>query len=298
MSLLRVLRREPLVHFLLGAVALFVLHAFWQGFDGGSNERRIVVDRPALLRYLQYRAQTFEPDTFEARLDALTVTERQQLIDEYVREEALYREALALGLEREDNVLRLRLVQKMAFLLEPPPAAEPSEAELQAYYAAHSREYEAAPSWTFTHVFLDAATRGDAGARQTALTLLKQLNAARAQFNDAPLHGDRFAYLQNYVERTPDFIEAHFGADFQAALATLPAGDARWQGPLRSSLGWHLVLVTAYGAGGMPAFSDVRAQVLDAHQRERAMAARQQAERELVGRYQVVIGGFERGQQP
>jgi hypothetical protein len=296
MSLLRVLRREPLVHFLLGALALFALHALWQGAGGGS-ERRIVVDRPALLRYLQYRAQTFEPATFEARMDALTATERQQLIDDYVREEAMYREALALGLEREDNVLRLRLVQKMAFLLEPPPAAEPSESELQVYYAAHSREYEAAPSWTFTHVFLDAA-RGDAGARQAALGVLKQLNATRAQFTDAPRYGDRFAYLQNYVERTPDFIEAHFGAEFQAALATLPAGDARWQGPLRSSLGWHLVLVTTHQPGGVPELAGVRANVLDAFQRERAAVARQQAERELVGRYRVVIGDLTSAQRP
>lgn len=290
----RSLRREPLVHFLLGAVALFALHALWQGFGGADDGRRIVVDRPALLRYMQYRAQTFEPATFEARLSAMTAAERQRLVDEYVREEAMYREALALGLEREDNVLRLRLVQKMGFLLDASPAAEPSAAELEAYYAAHRQEYEAAPSWTFTHVFLDAATRGEAGARQAAAALLKKLNAGGAQFNDAPRYSDRFAYLQNYVERTPDFVEAHFGAGFRAALAALPVDSARWQGPLQSTLGWHLVLVTAHQPGGVPELSAVHADVADAFQRERAAAARQQAERELVGRYRVVVGELSR----
>lgn len=295
--LLRRLLREPLVHFLLAAALLFALNALWQGAGAGDDGRRIVVDRATLLRYIQFRAQTFEPATFDAYLDAMPDAERQRMIGEYVREEALYREALALGLQRDDNVMRLRLVQKMSFLLERPPPEVPAEAELQAYYSAHRQEYAVAPSWTFAHVFVDAGTRGAQSAEQAALRMLKQLNVEGARFNDAPRHGDRFPYLMNYVERTPDFIEAHFGAEFLAALETLPAGT-RWQGPLHSTHGWHLLLVAAHQPGRVPELAEVHAEVVDEFRRGRAAEALQQSEQELIGRYRVVIGDLRREKQP
>ena len=283
---LRQVLREPLVYFLLAAAGLYALNAYWQG-DGDA--RRIVVDRPALLRFLQYRAQTFEPATFEERFDALSVADRQKLIDEYVREEALYREATALGLQRDDDVMRQRLVQKMGFLLESPPATTPTEAQLQEYFTVHQQEYAAAPSITFAHVFVDGA-QGDERAHQTALALLKRLNSSGAQFNDAPRYSDRFPYFLNYVERTPDFIESNFGSHFRQELEALSPDAGRWQGPLQSEHGWHLVLVTAHKAGGVPGPADVRAQVLDDYQREQAESAKRRAEKELLARYRVVIG--------
>jgi peptidyl-prolyl cis-trans isomerase C len=296
MSLLRRLIREPLVHFVLAAALLYALHAFWQGGTGGDS-RQIVVDRATLLRFMQYRAQAFDPATFDAQLEALSTADRQRLIDEYVREEALYREALTLGLQRDDNVMRLRLVQKMSFLLESPVPEIPAETELQAYFAAHRQEYAVVPSWTFAHVFVEQETRGEQRARQEAQRMLQQLNRQGARFNDAPRYGDRFPYLLNYVERTPDFIEAHFGAQFRAALEALPV-SAQWQGPLHSTLGWHLLLVTAHQPGRDPGLAEVRAQVVDDFRRARAAETQQQSERELVGRYRVVIGDLGRKAPP
>lgn len=295
--LLRRMLREPLVQFVLAAAVLYALNALWQGSAAGSGQQ-IVVDRAALLRYMQYRTQAFEPATFEAQLDALTAEERQRLIDEYVREEAMHREAQALGLDQDDNVLRLRLVQKMGFLLEQAPTAMPTEAELSAYFDAHRQEYAVGPSWTFAHVFLDAQVRGEAQGELAARNLLKRLNSSGAQFNDAPRHVDRFPYLLNYVERTPDFIESHFGAEFRAALEALPAERTRWQGPLRSTLGWHLLLVTAHQPGRTPDLPEVRAQVLDDYQRAQSAEALKKAEQELVARYRVVVGDLGRAAQP
>lgn len=288
-SLLRRLAREPLVHFLLAAAVLYAVYAFWHG--GRDDRNRIIVDRGALLRYMQYRAQAFDPATFDAQLDALSAADRQRLIDEYVREEALYRDALALGLDRDDNVMRLRLVQKMSYLLEKPPPEAPAEPDLQAYFAAHRQEYAVEPSWTFAHVFVDASAHGLQRAEQDARRMLQQLNAAGAQFNDAPRYSDRFPYLLNYVERTPEFIEAHFGAQFRGALEGLSAG-ARWQGPVRSTLGWHLLLITMHQPARAPELAEVRTQVIDDYRRAWAAEDLKKSEHDLVRRYEVIIGNL------
>lgn len=242
-----------------------------------------MVDRAALLQYLQYQAQAFEPDTFAARLDAMSPAERQQLVDDYVREEALYREALALGLAEGDYVMRRRLVQKMEFLLGSGPDIEPDDAMLRQYLADHAAVYAVAPSWTFTHVFVDPALHAD--AERTAGSLLARLRREKAGFNDAPAHSDRFPFLQNYVERTADYITEQFGASFTAALAGLPQGT--WQGPLRSEHGWHLVLVTGHAPARQPAFEEIRERVRDDLRRDRARGLQEQAIRALVDDYQV-----------
>src|SRR5262245_30100130 len=196
MNALRRLLREPLVHFLVAGALLYGLYA-WRGGEDGSPHR-IVVDRAALLQYLQYQSRAFDPASFGRQLDAMTPAQRQQLIDDYVREEVLYREARALGLEQGDYVMRQRLVQKMSFLLEDRSDAEPTDAGLQQYLQANGRLYAVEPSLTFTQVFIDPAQRGDAAAAARAASLLRELNARHAQFNDAPRYSDRVPFLQNY----------------------------------------------------------------------------------------------------
>jgi hypothetical protein len=280
--------REPLVHFLLAGGALYLLFAVWGARHHETDAaRQIVVDRPTLLRFMQYRAKAFEPETFAARFDALAPAQRRQLIDDYVREEALYREAQALGLARGDDVMRQRLVQKMEFLLEAPAAAGPTEAVLRAWFDAHRDQYVIPPSWTFTHVFLDPAVRGQAPAAREASRLLVALNRERVGFNEAPQYGDRFAYLQNYVERTADYIESHFGPEFLATLKTLPVAAHGWTGPVRSSHGLHLLLITAHSDARVPALDELRAQVSDDFRREQAAAARDRATRALIDSYAV-----------
>jgi parvulin-like peptidyl-prolyl isomerase len=287
MSVLRRLLREPLVHFLAAGALVYVAWGLWgQRPDDG---RRIVVDRAALLEYLQYQAKAFEPGTFAQQLDAMSEAERRQLIDSYVQEEVLYREAKALGLERGDYVMRLRLVQKMGFLLESTVDEAPTDAELQQYLDANAGLYAVAPSFTFTHVFLDAAERGDAGARAEAARILARLNATRAGFNDAPRYTDRFAFLQNYVERTPDYIASQFGDAFMAALAQMPVGTGEWLGPLQSDTGWHLVLLTGSTPGRLPRVEEIRERLVDDLKRERAAELQQQAIRALIDQYRVEL---------
>lgn len=289
MSVLRRILREPLLHFLIAGGAIYWLYAWWGG--GASDQHRIVVDRGALLQYMQFQAQAFEPKTFAAELDAMNPVQRKRLVDDYVREEVLYREARALGLERGDYVMRQRLVQKMGFLLEEHVEVQPADSGLQQYLDAHPAQYRVAPSWTFTHVFLDRTQRGDAPAQHEAQRLLGVLNRTHAQFNDAPRYTDRYPFLQNYVERTQEYIGSHFGAGFAAALMQLPVDAGRWQGPLRSEEGWHLVLLTAHTAERLPALSEIRAQVADDWRRDRAVALQEQSVKALIDSYRVELRG-------
>jgi PPIC-type PPIASE domain len=281
------LLREPLLQFLLAGAAIYIAWAHWGHTQEGT--RRIVVDRGVLLRYMQYQAQAFEPGSFARRFDAMGEVQRRSLIADYVREESLYREARALGLERGDYVMRQRLVQKINFLLEAPDAGEPSEADLQQYLAGHAALYRVAPSWTFTHVFVDPAAHPAESAEDRARQLLARLNRSQAGFNDAPRYSDRYPFLQNYVERTGDYIESHFGKSFAAALLTLPVDSRRWQGPLHSDQGWHLVLVTAHAPRRDPALAEVRAQVRDDFRRDAAAGRQEKAIQDVVSRYSVEI---------
>jgi hypothetical protein len=256
--------REPLVHFIVAGAILFgASYAFRDAATAPADDTTIVVDRRALMTFLQYRANAFEPETFSAALDAMSDAELQELIDAYVDEEALYREAKALGLEDSDYVIRQRMVQKMTFLMG--DIADPGGAiddEVLATYFAENREAYAVQPWaTFTHVFFDASKRGDEGARADAETVLRELNESGALFNDAPSYGDRFPFLLNYVERTFEYIASHFGYEFVAEIAELEPSAERWQGPFRSAYGQHLIMLTRRAERSYPELDEVRGDV-------------------------------------
>jgi len=279
MDALRRLLREPLFHFLAAGALLYGLFA-WRGGEDESP-RRIIVDRAALLQYA--------PASLGQQFDSLTPAQRDVLIDDYLREEVLYREAKVLGLDQGDSVMRQRLVQKMKFLLEGSSDAQPTDAGLLQYLQANRKLYEAEPTWTFTQVFVDPAERGETAAAQRARSLLRKLNAAGAQFNDSPRYSDRFPYLQNYVERTPAYIAGQFGEQFMRSMQKLKVETGTWQGPLRSDLGWHLVMITAFSPGHMPQLQEIRAQLLDDYRREQAVITREEATSALMKNYQVEL---------
>lgn len=285
------LLREPLVHFALGGAVLFA--AFWlvRGPEPSrAGEDTIVVDRRTLLTYMQYRANAFDDAAFSAALDAMSERDLAQLIDEYVEEEALYREAKTLGLDGSDYVIRQRMIQKIKVLLgdAAAPDTKVADAALDEFFAAHKQEYAIAPAVTFTHVFFDADRRGAERARQDAERAVQQLNASRAQFNDAPAFGDRFPFLTNYVDRTYDYVASQFGDEFAKSLASLEPGE-RWQGPLRSAYGLHAVLLTRRSELRYPALEEVRDRVEADYLREREAAELEKLTKSVRERYRVEV---------
>jgi hypothetical protein len=272
------LLKEPLLHFLLIGVALFLVFDITAEGEETMSDRVIVVDRDALLMFVQFRTRAFDPKLAGERLDKMTEGELDLLIDDYVREEALYREALSLGLDKNDYVIKRRMIQSVEFITDGFVSAqtEVSEADARSYYEANRDDYYVEPSVTFTHVYFGAERHGRARADELAAQKLAELNAGRVSFTEAPQHGERFPYLLNYVERVPGFIESHFGTEFREAVFALPPDEQTWAGPFRSQYGSHLILLVNKTEGSHAAFEDI--QDLVRQDAERAATEEKQAE--------------------
>jgi hypothetical protein len=214
-----------------------------------------------------------------------TPAELKGLIDDFVKEEMYVREALALGLDQDDTVIRRRLRLKMEFMTDAEAGATPpTDAELQAWLDAHPDDFRKPPEVAFEQVFLNPQTRGaaaaaDAGALLAALRGPAGLDAAKA--------GDP-TLLPFALPLSPSAqVAGTFGADFARAIETLPDGE--WSGPVASGYGLHLVRITQRKAGTMPTLAEARAAV----EREWMNARRQDVERrrleDLLKKYEVVI---------
>lgn len=292
---MRALLRQPLLHFLAAGALIFLAYS-WLGPDNGTvtNEREIRVDRDALLNFMQYRAQAFDRDLFAQRFDALDDDQRQALIQQYVLEETLYREAVSLGLDDGDYDIRQRLVQKMSFLVEDVAAGEaeqiePGDDELRLYYEQHAEDYRVDPDYTFAHVFFDKDKHGEPEAHALAEALLPKLQDGNVSADATADYGDRFRYLRKYEARNRTQVINNFGQDFVDELDRLPVDHPAWSGPFASRLGWHLVLLSARTDSRLPALAEIRDKVLYDYRYEKMSAAVQDAEDELVKKYDVVV---------
>lgn len=287
----RRLLKDPLLHFLLAGACLFAGYQWIAPGAGHLGAKTIVVDRDALLTFMQYRSKVFEPQMAVQQLDGMAQDERAQMVHDFVREEALYREARALGMTDNDYIVRRRAVQAMEFMAQGTAArtAAAQATSLEAYFADQRQDYYQAPSLTFTHVFVSADKRGRAAARSEAQSLLARLNQANVPFSEALGYGDRFLYERNYVERTPEVVTGHFGKAFTEAMAGLKPSSRQWQGPIASEHGEHLVLLTERKAARPLELAEVRPQVEQDYQRWRQQQNQERAIQDIVGQYRVEI---------
>lgn len=288
--------REPLVHFLAIGLGLFVLYGFVAPDAEDLGGKTIVVDRDALLTFVQFRSKAFNPEVAATRLDALSESELKLLIDDYVREEALHREALALGMDANDYVIKQRLIQSIQFITNGfvTAAVNVSDDDVVAYYEANKDDYYINPYVTFTHVFFSGDRHGAAQAREFAAAKLIQLNNARVPFSESTRHGDRFMYNVNYVERTEDFIGSHFGRSMAEAIFELRPDDETWQGPFESAYGYHLVMLTKRTEGTYPPLAEISESVRDDALRIAINEKNELAVQAIVGTYDVRMN-FETG---
>jgi parvulin-like peptidyl-prolyl isomerase len=284
---LAALLRDPLAHFLAAGLALFAVTSALKPPQSGETE--IVVDRAALLAHIQYRSKAFEPGAAEALLDALSADAREKLIADYVREEALDREAIALGLDAGDYVIRQRRVQKAEFLAEAAAqTGDPSAEDVAAYYAGNSVRYASLPAATFTHVFVSSKERSQEEARIAALVLRDRLRKENAGFEDATGYGDRFLFHKNYVDRTDDYVRSQLGPVVTAAVFGPEAALGEWIGPYASDHGEHLIFVTARSPARLAPLAEIEELVradLTEERRQQAIDASIDA---IVKRYRVV----------
>jgi peptidyl-prolyl cis-trans isomerase C len=224
--------REPFLHFIaLGAL----LFAFNEYLQARANFSRITVTRDEVAGIISNYQLQYGITPVGKQLDSL--------IDQFVREEVFYHEALRLGLDRNDEIIRRRLVQKYQFLQQDLAIAhEPSEAELRSYFQTHEAAYRVPAKLTFTQVYFSPDTRGDDGARDAARRLRAQLAATGA--TRAAAEGDAFPGPTDYAALTQQDVARVFGSgNLSDEIFRLPVGA--WSPPLRSGLGWHLIYVDA-----------------------------------------------------
>lgn len=277
-TLIRNLLREPLLHFLLLGGALFALFAQVGGDSGNETVHRIVIKQADVerLRTLWQRRWMRPP----------TPNELEGLIEGHIREEILYREALALGLERDDTIVRRRMAQKMEFLFAdlavPSP---PNDEELERFLDEHPDRFTVPARLSFTQIYVNPDRRGP-GAVADAEQLLLALRD-RGDDIDPAAFGDP-TLIEPYHERaSPREIARLFGARFADAVTPLATG--RWHGPIESGYGMHLVYVRAHEPERLPPLDEVRERVRTELMSERQREANEAFYEELRKRYEVVV---------
>ena len=281
--------RSPLAIFTVAGFGLFVIARLFAPPAEEASGRAIVVEREALLAYVQRRSGEADATKLVEVWDGLDAEARQVWVDRFVREEALVREARRLELDRDDDLIRRRLVQQMEFLVAAEIDSSIDEAALQAAYPEYAAAHRIPAIETFAHVFVrdaEALTRGPEGpAHARARALRDALVEEGVGFEGAGRYGDRFLYHRAYVDRTLDEVRAHFGAAMAASLETLSADPARWQGPIASQHGWHAVLLRDCTPGRAPTLEEVRTALAEDILRTRREASVDRGVADIVAGY-------------
>ncbi len=270
------LLKEPLLHFLLLGAALFALNG-WRARAKPAEpaEARIEVTAAVIERLRAASERQFgkAPDAEDLR----------GLVMAHIREEVFCREALALGLDRDDTIVRRRLAQKMEFLMgDITGASEPADAVVREFFEKNAARYAKSGRITFRHVYFSKEKRGASAEAAVAEALAALTRGA----NDETM-GDPFLHGFEFAQREQDDVVAAFGSDFAKELVAQPTGE--WRGPVASSYGLHLVRVDGRTEPRAVKFEEVRETVLRDFHDERRRAANREVFDKLRERYQVTV---------
>jgi hypothetical protein len=268
------LYKEPLLHFLIIGALIFVIFSSVNKDEITVSDNKIVVTAAEIGRL---------SDNWSKRWNRPpTETELQGLVESYIREEVYYREALALGLDQNDTILRRRLMQKMEFLSN--DLAElntPDESALSKFFFDHQDKYELPARVTFTHIYFSLDKRG-AKAVEDAKSVLSRLNELRA-----PERGDSFMLQYDFVQETPFEVERLFGKVFAEQLFQLEINT--WQGPIESGYGIHLVRINEKIDARMPELASVIEKVRTDWMFEQRQKMNKEIYERFKERYEIVV---------
>ena len=271
---MRKLLKDPLVHFLAIGVALFVVSA-WRGQSVSAGREEIVVtaDQVAQARAAAAVLQGREP----------TQAEMEALVEPMVRDEVMYREALTLGLDENDDEVRRRLIEKMNYLTQDLADPEPSsEQALRDFYAANPDTFTIPALVSFDQVFFSPGARGDSLETDAAA------GVAALRSGRAPAEvGDRTPLRDSYDDAPREQVAVLFGDDLANALFSAAPGE--WTGPFRSDFGLHAVRLRSRSEPRLPPYDEIAARVAEEYGAQRRRQANEEAYEELRARYDVVI---------
>lgn len=270
---------EPLVHFIVIGTALFVLYGLWGQQDAQEQERAITITAGEI---------GWMTDAWQKRWNRPpTKQEREGLIKQYLRETVLYREAVAMGLDRDDVVIRRRMAQKLEFLTQDLISPEPpAQEDLQLYFEEHMDRYQQPDLITTTHVFFDPDMRGDK-TLQYAETIKDKLNKLQQPPQDAQAFGDSFMLQSYYPERSEAELAKLFGSGFAQPVFELAPQE--WHGPVLSGYGTHLVYIHDRREMDPPTLTEVEEQVMQDWENDEREKLNEQFINSLMARYDVTI---------
>jgi parvulin-like peptidyl-prolyl isomerase len=271
---------EPLVHFLLFGALLFAAAPYLapaRGTAAPPKEIRLTLDELAQLAVVFQAQWRREP----------TPEEFSRLVESRIQSEVLYREALAAGLDKDDEIVKRRMAQKMQFLAEDVAAAkEPTTDELKAWFGKNSAKFALPSRISFRHVYFSPDRRG-AHARADAEKALAKLAGQPEDSKLAATLADRFMFQDYYRDRAPEYLGKEFGPQFALAVEKLRPGS--WQGPVESGFGWHLVFVDTVIPGRVPAFEEIEPDVKTAWLGEQKAIAWDKAYKAMRAKYTVLL---------
>lgn len=270
-QVVRGILREPLLHFVLIGLAIFLLYPQSPQRQVTSSDAQVIdITQPVVDRLAAQFSSAWNRPPTEAEMAGL--------IEDHVREEVLYREALALGLDDGDAVIRQRLRLKMEFVGEAAAAMlVPDEGDLAAWYAANAADFTPGATIGFRQVMLADPAEAEA------------VLAALATGADPETLG-RGTMLPGVMERaTAQAVDGAFGPGFFDTVAAQTVGD--WAGPVASSYGWHLVQFAGIAVPDAPPLDSIRDAVVAAWRQEQADALRDSQYAALRARYDVILPG-------
>lgn len=266
---IKTILREPLAHFLIAGAVVFGLNAM-RDIPPDPAGRTIVIDEAQVRRLTDTFMQSWQRPPTPAEVDGL--------IRDYIREEIYYREALRLGLDSDDQVIRRRLRNKMEFLARSEiEAATPGDATLQAWLDRNPAKYAGGAKFDFEQLYVGG--NDASAARRRALSIQRELGAGA----DPSTLGDPLSVPRHMEGASGTEIARTFGDGFAAALSSLPQG--RWVGPVQSGYGAHVVRVTHVALPARPRLDDVR-QAVENDWREAT------AEKREAQSYQALLDGY------
>ena len=270
---IRAVMREPLLHFLLAGAGLFLLFGYAVGPDKADNDE-IVVSSGQIEHLTTIFVKTWQR--------APTDQELRGLIDSFILEEVLYREATAIGLDQDDTIIRRRLKQKMEFLVDDFSAADPSDVDLQKFLDDDPERFRTDARISFEHVYLVDAESNSIDAMLAALQ-----NGETLDPNMSVASG---LLPRRFDDASANTISGQFGENFKNLVFALDVGD--WTGPVESPFGTHLIKISEIVEGRVPMLDEIR----DVVQREwlvdRRDVAQQAVFDSLRDKYTITIENY------
>ncbi len=172
-----------------------------------------------------------------------------RIINNLVEEEILYREALKLGLDKEDRIIKRRLAQKISFLKQESNPNSPSNDELIKFFNDNREKYFISATYTFTHYFFSS----EKNSEERSLAAYKDIN------NNQNIKADPFFLGKNFVDVNLRKIQSEFGDEFSSYFNNIELN--KWIGPIQSPFGHHIIYVNNYKNAYLPDINNVLKQV-------------------------------------